>query len=141
MRPSMDEPHRLQVFRLEDVTVHADDAHGRFLIDNGLTSSRMLRDLSEGTVVDRNKDKWVVRLDGPVSVLYLKRFREERLTHVAKRCLGQRLRSLGRIEVESASWLRRRDFRTADILFWGHTTFAGVRGGVQGVQFFLRVAQ
>lgn len=124
----MDEPPRLQVFHLEDITVHADEAHGRFLVERGLTSSRMLLDLSEGTVVDRNTDKWVVRLDGPVSVLYLKRFREERLTHVAKRIFGQRLCSLGRIEAESASWLRRRAFRTADVLFWGHTTFAGLDG-------------
>jgi hypothetical protein len=113
---------------LGDLAFYGDEEHLEFLSSLGLTTSRAILEYEGGLVVDRNTDKSVIRLDGPSSALYLKRFDESRFSHHLKRVFAQRLHSLGRIEVENILWLRGKGIATAELLFWGHTTRMGLDG-------------
>jgi len=121
----MDLPE-LRKARLGNLVVYADKEHHPFLAP--FKGSQGLMDFSGGVLVDRNTDKCVVRLEGPLSTLYLKRFWEERLSHRLKRFSEQGLRCLARHETDNIRWLRARGIHTADLAFWGHTTFLGLDG-------------
>ena len=114
--------------RLGDLAVRGGPEGVEFLRRSGLVSSRALRAFAGGTLVDRNTDKCVVRLEGPGGALYLKRFREARPTHLLKRVFSQGLRSLARIEAGNIGWLRARGIATAEVVAWGATSLLGVDG-------------
>jgi hypothetical protein len=118
----------LRKVTLGDLSYYGDEEHYDFLVSRGLTSARAILTTEAGVVVDRNTDKSVIRMDGPTSAIYVKRFSERRLSHFLKRVFSQRLHSLARLEVENILWLRERGIATADLLFWGHTRALGVDG-------------
>jgi hypothetical protein len=121
----------LSVLRKEtlgDLSYYGDEEHLEFLEAKGLRSARTLLECSEGLLVNRSSVKSVIHLDGPAFGIRLKCFYEPRPTHIFKRVFGQGLHCLGRLEVENILWLRSRSFATADLLFWGHTTWMGLDG-------------
>lgn len=128
---SQEDPYTYTPIRLNDLEFYGTDLYADFLKATGIDSKQKILDYN-ATVVDRNTDKKVIRLeadfDAPTTI-YMKCFNEARASHLLKRLTSQRLKSLGRIEVESLRLLNSKGYNTAELLFWGRTkAVAGVDG-------------
>jgi hypothetical protein len=108
--------------RLNDLCFYGERAYYDFMIAEGMDSAEAIMASDKGTVVDKNTDKKVHRLNGPGGeVFFLKCFGEKRLTCKLKRVFQQKLASHGRIEVRNLHYLQSAGFETAELLFWAKT--------------------